>query len=101
MEPKRKNQRHFYTINQKNKNNYNKYTTLNVFNNIKQKENKKNLENVISFKNFIYYHKTPTMDNKKEKEKEKEKNQYTVDSLSEIRLPSFYIDLSFDNPLNK
>ena len=104
MESKRKNQKHnTYTNNHKNQNNPGKYIKkIDLYNNnVKQKENKKNLENVIQIRNFTYYHKIPTIDGKKEKDKEKEKEHATVDSSSEIRLPSLYIDLSFDNPLNK
>ena len=41
------------------------------------------------------------IDNKKDKEKVKVIENPDIDSFNEIRLPSLYIDLSFDNPLNK
>ena len=56
---------------------------------------------MVPIKNFTYYHKISITDNKKDKEKEKDKDHATVDSLSDIRLPLLYIDLSYDNPLNK
>ena len=102
MEYKSKNKHRPYTINFINQNASVKKNTFEIYNN-KQKENKKNLENLVPIKNFTYYHKISITDNKKDKEKEKDKDKdhATVDSLSDIRLPPLYIDLSYDNPLNK
>ena len=51
-------------------------------------------------KSFIYFKKLPTMENKKE-QNIKPKSIILIDSKTEARLPSEYIDLSYDNPKNE
>ena len=51
-------------------------------------------------KPFIYYHKIPKMENKKESFS-KPKSKISIDSKTDVRLPIGYIDLSYDNPKNE
>ena len=51
-------------------------------------------------KSFIYHHKIPKIENKKESIS-KPKSKITIDSKTEIRLPLEYIDLSYDNLKNE
>ena len=67
------------------------------------KEMKKNVEinpNPKPLKTFLYFHKIPISESKKEKNA-KQKSEIKIDSKTEARLPLGYIDLSFDNPKNE
>lgn len=68
------------------------------------KERQKNSDEAIQsskqIKSFIYFHKIPLKENKKEQNL-KQKSEARIDSRTEARLPQGYIDLSFDNPKNE
>ena len=70
--------------------------------NSKERQKKENEAKMIPKpkKQFIYYHKIPKMENKKESFS-KPKSKISIDSKTEVRLPIGYIDLSYDNPKNE
>ena len=70
--------------------------------NSKENQNKENEAKIIPkpIKPFIYYHKIPKKENKKQT-LSNPKSKILIDSKTEIRLPLCYIDLSYDNPINE
>ena len=70
--------------------------------NSKERQKKENDAKMIPKpkKPFIYCHKIPKMENKKESFS-KPKAKISIDSKTEVRLPIGYIDLSYDNPKNE
>ena len=87
-----------------NRNLFQKTYSFNENQKFSSKENQKKYDETkakqILKKSFIYHHKIPISENKKEVAS-KLKSKISIDSKTEIRLPLEYIDLSYDNPKNE
>ena len=66
----------------------------------RQKKSQESRLSSKQIKSYIYFHKIPINENKKE-QNIIHKSEIRIDSRTEVRLPLGYIDLSFDNPKNE